>query len=522
MTRGRAVASGHTPLFRQVHRWLRCACAEPASVEVAYERLSLRPRLRRELPTLGVLQPTANTPLEATQAPHAPRIVIVGAGMAGLTAAYYLQQYGLTADLYESSTRTGGRIYSSQGLFAPELTTELGGEFINSNHHDMLAFVKRFELTLIDTEAPSETNLRTHYFFNGRAYTEQQIIDAMRPIARRMAQDAQRAGYPITYRRHTAYARQLDTLSLAEYLRRVGASGWLYELLEVAYVTEYGLDAGEQSCLNMLLMIDTNPRDGFDLLGESDERYKVRGGNQQVPDLLAERLRDRIYLGHRLVALRETLQGYCLTFERAGGGSVETQADFVVLTLPFTRLRTVELRVALPPVKRRAIAELGYGANAKLILGMQRRFWRKQGLSGDFYTDEPFQSGWDSSRLQAGAAGSLTLFLGGTQGMRMGQGTPQAQVAAFLPRLERVLPGARTHYTGTAHRFHWHSHPHTRGSYSCWKVGQYTTLAGAEFEPVGRLYFAGEHTSLDYQGYMNGAAETGRRVAQLIRRQVRR
>jgi Protoporphyrinogen oxidase len=155
---------------------------------VAYERLSLRPRLRRELPTLGVLQPTANTPLEATQAPHAPRIVIVGAGMAGLTAAYYLQRYGLTADLYESSTRTGGRIYSSQGLFAPELTTELGGEFINSDHHDMLAFVKRFELTLIDAEAPSETNLRTHYFFNGRAYTEQQIIDAMRPIARRMAQ----------------------------------------------------------------------------------------------------------------------------------------------------------------------------------------------------------------------------------------------------------------------------------------------------------------------------------------------
>ena len=522
MTRGRAVASGHTPLFRQVRRWLRCACAAPAAVEATYEQWARGSPTRREPPALGVLKPTLRTQAAATQVPNAPRIVIVGAGMAGLTAAYYLQQYGLTADLYESSTRTGGRIYSAQGLFAPELTTELGGEFINSDHRDMLAFAAQFGLTLIDTDAPSEANLRTRYFFNGRAYTEPQIIDALRPIARRMAQDAQRAGYPITYRQHTAYARQLDTLSLAEYLRRVGASGWLYELLEVAYVTEYGLDAGEQSCLNLLLMIDTNLRDGFDLLGESDERYKVRGGNQQIPDLLAERLRDRIYLGHRLVALRETLQGYRLTFERAGGGSVETQADFVVLTLPFTRLRTVEMRVALPPVKRRAIAELGYGANAKLILGMQRRFWRKQGLSGDFYTDEPFQSCWDSSRLQAGAAGSLTLFLGGTQGVRVGQGTPQAQVAAFLPRLERVLPGARTHYTGTAHRFHWHSHPHTRGSYSCWKVGQYTTLAGAEFEPVGRLYFAGEHTSLDYQGYMNGAAETGRRVAQLIRRQVRR
>jgi monoamine oxidase len=500
---------------------LRCACAEPAAVEAAYERFAQRPSTRREPPALRVALPVAHAPSVA-QAPNAPRIVIVGAGMAGLTAAYYLQQYGLTAEIYESSTRTGGRIYSARGLFAPELTTELGGEFINSDHRDMLAFVKLFGLELIDTDAPSEANLRTRYFFNGRAYTEQQIIDALRPIVRRMARDAARAGDTITYRQHTPYARQLDKLSLAEYLQRVGASGWLYELLEVAYVTEYGLDAGEQSCLNMLLMIDTDLRDGFDLLGESDERYKVRGGNQQVPDLLAERVRDRIYLGHRLVALRETPQGYRLTFERAGGGSVEVQADFVVLTLPFTRLRTVEMRAALPPVKQRAIAELGYGANAKLILGMQRRFWRERGLSGDFYTDEPFQSGWDSSRVQAGTAGSLTLFLGGTPGMRVGQGTPQAQATAFLPRLERVLPGARAHYTGTAHRFHWHSHPHTRGSYSCWKVGQYTTLAGAEFEPVGRLFFAGEHTSRDYQGYMNGAAETGRRVAQRIHRQVRR
>jgi monoamine oxidase len=434
---------------------------------------------------LPVSQPIGRAQAGAAQALNAPRIVIVGAGMAGLTAAYYLQQYGLTAEIYESSTRTGGRIYSAQGLFAPELTTELGAEFINSDHREYARVRKavRFATYRHCGAVGGETSV--HATFQRAAYTEQQIIDALRPIARRMARDAERAGYPITYRRHTAYARQLDKLSLAEYLRRVGVSGWLYELLEVAYVAEYGLDAGEQSCLNLLLMIDTNLRDGFDLLGESDERYKVRGGNQQIPDLLAEQLRDRVHLAHRLVALHETPHGYRLTFERAGGGSVEVQADFVVLTLPFTRLRTVEMRVALPPVKRRAIAELGYGTNAKLILGVRRRFWRGRGWSGDFYTDEPFQSGWDSSRLQAGATGSLTLFLGGTPGVRVGQGTPQAQAAAFLPRLERVLPGARAHYTGTAHRFHWRSHPHTLGSYSCWKVGQYTTLAGAEFEPVG-------------------------------------
>jgi monoamine oxidase len=91
-----------------------------------------------------------------------------------------------------------------------------------------------------------------------------------------------------------------------------------------------------------------------------------------------------------------------------------------------------------------------------------------------------------------------------------------------LPDLERIFPGARAAATGRVARWHWPSDPFVRGSYACWKVGQYTSIAGAEFEPVGRLLFAGEHTSLEHQGYMNGAAETGRRAAQIVRRFVRR
>lgn len=193
----------------------------------------------------------------------------------------------------------------------------------------------------------------------------------------------------------------------------------------------------------------------------------------------------------------------------------------MLLTLPFTLLREVDIRAALPPTKRRAINELGYGTNVKLILGFQSRFWRVQGYNGDFFTDEPSQSGWDSSRLQAGATGSLTLFLDGTPGIQVGQGTPYSQAAAFLPGVERLFPGAAAQYTGNAVRFYWPGYPFVKGSYSCWKVGQYTSIAGAEFEPAGRLFFAGEHTSINYQGYMNGGAETGRRAARLIRQQAR-
>ncbi|GBC93227.1 Pseudooxynicotine oxidase [bacterium HR15] len=518
---------GRTPLFRLIRRWLNIAAWEPDQLERACEQAAQRPLSRREfLKASGSLAAVAMTggllrhPSRAAE-PNDPHIVIVGAGIAGLSAAYHLRRVGLHATLYEASHRTGGRIFSAQNLFAPGLTTELGGEFIDSIHRDMLFFARKFDLELIDLESPSESSLQTRYYFDGQGYTEAQIIEALRPIAQRIKRDAQRAGYPVTYNHYSAYAYALDHTALAEYLTQIGATGWLYELLEVAYVTEYGLDAGEQSCLNLILLIDTQLNDGFEIFGDSDERYKVRGGNQQIPDRLAQLIADQIHLEHRLVAIREGVHGYRLTFERAGGGHVEVQADIVLLTLPFTLLREVDLQVALPPVKRRAINELGYGTNAKLMLGFQTRFWRAQGYHGDFFTDEPFQSGWDSSRLQAGTAGSLTLFLGGTPGVQVGQGTPHSQAAAFLPGVERLFPGATAQYTGNAVRFHWPSYPFARGSYACWKVGQYTSIAGAEFEPVGRLFFAGEHTSLDYQGYMNGGAETGRRAARLIRQQVR-
>jgi monoamine oxidase len=525
--KGKMANTGRTPLFRLIRRWLNAATLEPEALEHAYERAAQQPLSRREfLKAGGTLTAAAvsGSLLSRTGwsiSSNDPKIVIVGAGIAGLSAAFHLQRAGLHATLYEASNRTGGRIFSAQNLFGSGLTTELGGEFIDSIHRDMLYFVRRFDLKLIDTESASEASLQTRYYFNGQGFTEEQIIEALRPIARRIKRDAQRAGYPVTYDNYNADAYALDHTSLADYLTQIGATGWLYELLEVAYVTEYGLDAGEQSCLNLIFLIDTQLNDGFEIFGESDERYKVRGGNQQITDHLTQLMADRIYREHRLVALRETHHGYRLTFERANSGFVEVQADFVLLTLPFTLLREVELQVALPPVKQRAINELGYGTNAKLILGFQSRFWRDQGYNGDFFTDEPFQSGWDSSRLQAGTAGSLTLFLGGTPGVLVGQGTPHAQAAAFLPGVERLFPGAAAQYTGNAVRFHWPSYPFAKCSYACWKVGQYTSIAGAEFEPVGRIFFAGEHTSIDYQGYMNGGAETGRRAARLIRQQVR-
>jgi len=527
----RGKGGARTVTFSWIRYWLRLAdlANRPGGpavgelVEKAWEqRVGRREFLRAAGGAALASAVELLRPVEVLAGPQAPRVAVVGAGIAGLVAGYHLRQAGIRPQIYEASTRTGGRMFSVAGAVVPGLVTEFGGEFIDTGHEDMHRLVRSLGLQLIDLEGGAEARLRPTFNFGGRRISEPEVVRNFQPLARRIRQDQDAVGDAITYRRHTPRARELDRMSLSEYLDRVGASGWVKDLLEVAYVAEYGLDAGEQSALNLILLIGTEPGTTFEVYGESDERYSVRGGNQQICDRLARLLQSSLHLGHRLVAVRQRGSGYRLVFERRGAGTVEVDADFVILTVPFTLLREVELQVDLPPVKRRAIQELGYGTNSKLILGFRERLWRKAGSSGDLFTDLPLQTGWDSSRARPGTAGTYTVFLGGTAGVEVGKGLAREQAQKMLPDLERVFPGVRGAYTGRVARWHWPSDPFVRGSYACWKVGQYTTIAGAEFEPVGRLLFAGEHTSLDYQGYMNGAAETGRRAAQRVRKFVRR
>jgi monoamine oxidase len=216
------------------------------------------------------------------------------------------------------------------------------------------------------------------------------------------------------------------------------------------------------------------------------------------------------------VALGQEADGrYRLTFEQ-GGATREVRAERAVLTLPFTMLREVELDLPLPAVKRKAIAELGYGTNAKLMVGFSERIWRTRGGSnGSVLSDLPFQLSWESTRLQPGQGGIVVGYAGGRRGLELGRGTAAEQAASFAQEFERVFPGAAALRTGEA-RFHWPSFPWAKGSYACYRPGQWTSIAGAEGERVGHLHFAGEHTSADFQGYMEGGAESGARAAREI------
>ena len=442
-------------------------------------------------------------------------VVIVGAGIAGLTAAWRLRQAGVRVRLFEAQGRVGGRMLSLRNHFADGQVIELGGELIDTGHVRIRALAAELGLVLDDLlegERAGDT-----WYFDGRAIGEREIVAAFVPVARAIERDVATLGDgDLDYRDESPAFRALDALSIAQWLDRNGVGGWLRKLIDVAYTTEMGLEVEEQSALNLLTFIGTDDADAFKVFGESDERFHIRGGNDLIVQRLGDKLDDAIESGHVLEAVASRGDAYALSF-RHGAASREVVAKQVVLALPFTLLRHVRIDAALPDRKRRAIDALAYGTNAKLMIGFDRRVWREHQANGASMSDLPYQTTWETSRKQPGNAGVLTNFTGGHHGLALGDGTPKQQADVAVASLERVFPGVAAARAGAREaRMHWPSQPWARGSYACLRPGDWSSLRGVMGEAVGGLHFAGEHCALDTQGFMEGGCESGEIAAREV------
>lgn len=505
-----------TPLmdlvFRAVHTARRAAVEGVPVSEFHEAQLAQRAQRsqfsRRHFLRLAAASAGAASLAACTRTVRDREVVIVGGGIAGLHCAYRLGKVGVTAQIYDAAKRVGGRIFTGRQLFHDGQSCELGGELIDSGHVTMHDLAEELDIELLDYEQDDPSLARLVASFGGQRLSEAQILQGFGPIA-------QKIEAALAFRAPNA-EEVLDQLSIRGWLDQEGIDPQdpVRQLLEVAYTGEFGLETDDSSALNLLSYISTNT-EKLALFGESDERFRAKAGNDTFTQRLAERLDpSQFYLEHRLVRLAELSDGrYQLTFQSPGGVQ-EVKADHVVLALPFTLLREVELDVSLPERKRMAIDELGYGTNAKLLVGFSSRPWRTQhGSDGSTYTDLGYMQTWETSRLQPGDSGLITNFTGGLRGLALGFGTPEQQAASFLEGFSRFFPGVSTASTGRVARMHWPTYPLTRGSYSAYRVGQYTRIAGAEGERVGNLHFCGEHTSQDAQGFMEGGALTGAMAA---------
>jgi monoamine oxidase len=451
--------------------------------------------------TLAALQP--HFWRQAMNAATAPNIAVVGAGIGGLSAAWWLKQNGINASIFEADQRASGRMRSVHQFGEGRLTTEYGAEFIDTGHSTLWNLIDTLGLReqVLDVNA-DKMGEKEAFFFDSRHYSAADIVAELAPVYRKLKRDSK-----------SDRAELMDKTPLAQYIEQLPVSGWVKQLLHAAYRAENGLETAEQSTLAMLQTIGLKKGD----YGESDERYKISGGNDQIPLRMAERLAENIHYRHRLIALRELSdQRIQLTFDQQGT-TVERTFDAVVMTIPFTILRQIDLKMELPLLKQRVIRELAYGSNAKLILETNTRPWRSAGHQG-YLTAMPFDNSWDSSHLQGNntGMGTLTVFSGGMRGRNAQRGTEAQQLAQVQPVLDGAFPGTSAAFSGRMDTAHWHSNPFSLASYSCFGVGQALPFEGIAFAPVRNLHFAGEHCSTDFWGFMNGAAETGMRVARAL------
>jgi monoamine oxidase len=524
---------GHTPLFRKLTRSLRQASwlnENPQHRSIFFEARQASQVSRRDFLRLiggaglitaaGGLAPRLVRGAVAGTATAAYRdpVAILGAGAAGLTAAYRLRRAGVPCEIFEASTRTGGRMFTRRDFNKEGMFCELGGELVDSNHADLITLAGELGLEIQELKGVDQGH--DLYFFGGKSYGDEQLIPAFQPFAQRLAKDIaaifDEKGEP------TEAGHAFDRMTLAEYLANRGkdVDKWVMDLLEVAYVTEYGRETADQSALNLITYLNPDTSRGFKLFGESDESKRIKGGNSMLPDALVKALGNgvRIHKGHRLESLRERGGKLELHFATQSG-TKSRRFSRVICALPFTILREVDgvKKLSLSDAKQRAIAQLGYGTNSKVMSGFTERWWRSAKLklpaasNGSVFTDLGFQCTWETSRGQKGQSGILTNFLGGNPAGRLSD----EDYAKFKINLDQVFPGIGQRFDGNHAIMNWPKNPFVRGSYTCPLAGQFTTLLAAAATPEldGRLIFAGEHTSADFSGFMNGAVESGNRAA---------
>ncbi|MGV9454338.1 flavin monoamine oxidase family protein [Streptomyces sp. NPDC003635] len=508
----------------------------------AAERLGLpvaEARVRRRTVLKGAVAASAVTAVAAparAAAASAPRIAVVGAGIAGLTAALTLHDAGYACTLYEANPdRVGGRMYTQRDHWAYGQISEIGGELIDTSHKKMLELCRRFSLPVEDFLGGGPNGAEEVLWFGGEYYPREQADEDFKDVYQALHRDLLDSG-EVFWNQTTPTGTALDTMSLYDWIdSRVpgGHDSPLGRFFDVAYNVEYGADTTEQSSLALVLLMgyQTNPGN-FNIWGLSNERYHITGGNDQLPNAIADFLPDgTIRPGWSLRALKANSDGtQTLTFTESGSTRTVT-ADHTVLCVPLPVLKQLDLtRAGFDTRMTNLLRDARMGHCTKLNMQFSSRPWRGTGAwpgvsAGDCFTDTEVQQTWDTTKVQPGTGGILIQYGSGSLAKSLTPAGPfsyesdpyVARLAARqLSGIDAFFPGTSAAWTGRAQLSAWHRNPYAQGAYSYWPVGYVHRYAGYEGVAQGNVHIGGEHCSYDFQGFMEGGATEGERAAKEV------
>ena len=480
---------------------------------------------RREFLKFGLLAASAHlfplftrssTPQALPKTVSPKKVLIVGAGLAGLVSGYQLTQAGHDVTILEAQLRPGGRVQTLRDPFSDGLYTEAGAARIPDNHDLTLHYVKHFNLNLV----PFFPNkLSMVYLIGGKRIKTPSWADvdlSQMPLS--LTEEERRLGMPGLLKKYLsgplnesgdprtpgwpgASLKKYDTVTMAEFLREQGASHGAIELLEYRYAS------AEDDPVSLLWYL----RDTWYSLSETT-RFKIDGGNDKLPKAFAERLQGKIHYGSPVVRIEQDARGVRAIAIRSGMRQT-FEGDRLICAIPFPPLRQVDISPAFSEQRQKAIAELRYDPVTRVILQCRSRFWEKDGCNGFGVSDLP-QEIFHTTYDQPGTRGLLASYMLVGVGQHAAAMDPESRTSFAAHEMEKVHPGLLDNLEGSYAKV-WPADRWAGGAGTETAPGQITSLCVGLELPEGRVHFAGEHIS-SYPYWMQGALQSGLRAAKQV------
>jgi monoamine oxidase len=437
------------------------------------------------------------------------RIVVVGGGLSGLAVAHGLSKLGREVIVLEADERPGGRILTLRKPFSKGLYVEAGAKHVVGDP-DLLAFIRDMGVNLV--RVPSRPKLPDARVLKGRRFREDDpdpSVVALLAKERQLGpaalkpylEETKNIGEPRTVGWPSGPALQFDRISFERFLRERGASEEVVASLRGSDITA---EPDQLSALNVL-------RDWHSISGEIKQRSpgRVEGGTDQLPRAAAQKLGDRVVYGAVVRRIEDREGAAAVTFTRKGQ-TVTLAADRVVVAIPFSVLRSVELAASLSDAKRRAIRSMRYMSVTRGFVEVRDRPWLARGESGRVNTDLPIRVVREESEFSTSQSAVLGSFVSGPESRRLSALGDAERLTWLRQQMEVVHPGLAAHaVAATVHC--WDRSPFAQGAYAVFGPGEMKDIVPVAPGAEGRLHFAGCHTSYR-PGFMQGAIASARRV----------
>jgi len=425
-------------------------------------------------------------------------VIVGGAGLAGLAAARELQARGAAVTVIEARNRVGGRVWTLRDRFAARQHAEAGADLIEQEQEHVLALAKALGLETVRI-------LRDGFGFYGTdARGQRRIHTGLSSMARIGAYlgPVMRDFKLAEGRWDSAVAAAIGRRSVMSWLEETGAP----RPIKAGLRGLRGFFLADPEDLSLLPVVEQFAEEGPP--GKT-QFFRIKGGNDRLATAAARRLRGAVLLNTTVRRVVQHDGRVTVTIEGLGKPHTEISAEYFVCALPASTARGIIFEPALPDAQHDAIAHLRYGCATRLLLQFERRFWRRRGRPSAFGTDLDTGAIWDGNEQQKGPG--ILSFLAGGHASRALQDILHAEgERGVVARIDWLGKPSRLLAAQTVV---WDHDPLARGGYAYFDPGFDPLWRAWLARASGRIVFAGEHTSIKYQGYMNGAIETGLRAA---------